>query len=117
MELFKELKYLMAELMFGKLDYRRDGNLLNELNQKVSGLKRELRDLWRNSPADLVKCPACYGEGSFGDNWNEQSLDCSYCFRLGFVDQKTRMEYTSSFIGMEKEIRNQICAENREAFL
>jgi len=115
LELFPELKYLMAE--WKRLDYRRDGNSLNELKQKVSGLKRELRGLWCDSQKGLVKCPACHGAGSFGDNWNEKSLDCIYCFGLGFVDQKTQMEYVRSFIGMEKELRELICAESREAFL
>lgn len=110
MELFQELKDLMVKRRKGS--YRKGGDLFNELIHNISGLKRQLRDLWYDPQTSLVKCPACHGVGSFGDGWNEKILDCSRCFGLGFVDQKTRMKYIRSFIGMEEELRERICTRN-----
>lgn len=115
MELFKDLKDLMTERK--KAFKRGDWESCNKLKQNDSRLKRELRRLWCDSPTGLIKCPACHGGGSFGSYWDGDYSDCSYCFGLGFVDQKTRMKYVKSFIGIEKELRNYICAERREASL
>ncbi len=111
MELFQELKDLMVKRR--KASYRKDWDSVNKLKQKSFELTRELRGLWCDSQTSLVKCPACHGEGSFGDGWNEEILDCRLCLGLGFVDRERQMEYVRSFIGMEKKLREQICAKKQ----
>lgn len=109
MELFQELKDLMIE--WEKTACSSDWDSCNELKQKASVLKRELKSLWCDSPTGLIKCPACHGEGSFGDNWNEKMQDCRYCFRLGFVDLKTQMAFVRSYRGVDPDLRAIMCLD------
>lgn len=109
MKLFQKLKDLMVE--WKKAVCRSDWDSSNKLKHKVFEIKRELRALWRYSPTGLLRCPSCHGMGSFGSHWDGDYSDCSYCFHLGFVDQKTKMEFIRSYRGLDPNLRAMLCLD------
>ena len=85
-----------------QLDRKLDWKRFDELDTKIFRMKRALHDLRRNSAKIFVACPFC-GDGK---SYHEDPYyECEYCFGLGFIDQKTRMKYVRSYIGIEEKER------------
>ena len=56
---------------------------IDEAQTKLNNLYR-LRSTFVRSDS-VKKCPECFGEGSFGREYNEQT--CGNCYGLGVVDK------------------------------
>ncbi len=93
MELAKKLKILEKKRF--KALVNKNEILAQNINTEILDIKKELRKIIHTSNK-TIKCPACHGEGWFGDGWNEESSECSYCYGLGFTNQKYRMKYVRS---------------------